>query len=109
MSDDEDRSNTPTAPGARLVVAVGASAGGLEAIEALLRNVPADSALAFVVITHSPSGRASLLPDLLGRVTTMMVQEVTGPTMVEPNRVYIAPAGGRLAIRQNMLIPDPTG
>jgi two-component system, chemotaxis family, CheB/CheR fusion protein len=55
------------------VVGIGASAGGLEALVELLKNMPANSGMAFVVVTHQHPGHLSLLPSLLGKNTTMPV------------------------------------
>lgn len=61
------------------------------------------SGLAFVVITHQAPGHASLLADLLGRVTKMSVAEVGKVTAIEPNHVYTSPPGRNLEIRQGAL------
>ena len=52
------------------IVGIGASAGGLEALEQLLAGVPADSGMAFVVIQHLDPKRPGMLPELLQRATT---------------------------------------
>lgn len=82
LLDREDPSHTlPAAPvgseqRANLsfpIVAVGASAGGLEALSTFFRATPADSGMAFVVIQHLPPDSPSLMPEILGRCTTMPV------------------------------------
>src|SRR4051812_13864534 len=50
-----------------LTVALGASAGGLEALEEFFDAVPVETGIAYVVVTHLPAGRVSLLPELLRR------------------------------------------
>jgi len=55
------------------IVAVGASAGGIEAFQRLLKATPADTGMAFVMILHLPPNHSSLLSDILGRVTAMPV------------------------------------
>jgi two-component system CheB/CheR fusion protein len=72
---------------------LGASAGGLQALE----DAP-DSGLAYVVVTHQHPERVSLMPDLLRSHTSLPVQEVTNGTQVLPNSIYLAPAGGYLAL-----------
>jgi two-component system CheB/CheR fusion protein len=94
-----------------LIVGIGASAGGLEALEKFFRNMPGDSGMAFVVITHAQSGRVSLLPELLSRQSAMPIVPVRGPTVIEPNHVYLAPGGERLTVGGGKLFaadsPDP--
>ncbi len=80
------------------VVGIGASAGGLEALEQLLGNMPVDSGMAFVVVTHQHPGHTSLLPELLSRETKMVVSEATDGTILQPNHVYVGTPGGHLAI-----------
>ena len=80
------------------VVGIGASAGGLEAMEELFEGMPPDTGIAFVVVTHQHPGYRSLLPELLRRRTKMTVAEAAEGTRLEPNHVYIGPAGGNLEI-----------
>ena len=68
------RAVTPHLP----IVGIGASAGGVEALEAFFRAVPAENGMAFVVVTHLPPYRDSLLAEILGRATQMPV--VNAPT-----------------------------
>lgn len=85
------RSSPPRRPDARavssspLLVTLGASAGGLEAIEAFLRHVPPDSGAAFVVIQHLDPTHAGALPELLGRSTPMPVLEVENGMRIDPD------------------------
>lgn len=53
------------------IVGIGASAGGLQAIKQLFERMPADTGMAFVVVTHLPLGRESDLPEIIGRFTGM--------------------------------------
>src|SRR6266545_3618390 len=69
------------------VVAIGASAGGLEAITQLLKHLPADTGMAFVFIQHLDPRHSSQLPEMLGRATSMPVIEATSNRQLEPNRV----------------------
>lgn len=80
------------------IVGVGASAGGLEALEELFGSMPADMGLAFVVVTHQHPGHTSMLPELLAKTTDIPVHQVAGETKIEPNHVYVAPPGFNLAI-----------
>jgi two-component system CheB/CheR fusion protein len=99
---DQDAA-APSSPGFP-IVGIGSSAGGLEALEEFLQNLPDDTGMAFVVITHYPSGHTSLLPELLSRQTAMTVVEATDGMKLEPNHVYISPPGGRLTILNGTLL-----
>ena len=88
----------PDAAGTFPVVGVGASAGGLEALTSLLKALPVDSGIAFVVIQHLDPKHESLLPELLSRATRMSVREITDGMLVEPNNVYVMPANTGLAL-----------
>ena len=79
-------------------VGIGASAGGLEALQAFFDATPADSGLAFVVVTHQHASHVSLLPELLSRHTKLPVALVRDGMQVQPNRVYISLPGKNLAI-----------
>src|SRR6188768_6180 len=66
--------------GAFPIVGVGASAGGLEAFTQLLRHLPADSGMAFVLIQHLDPTHVSCLRDALAKATTMTVSQVADGT-----------------------------
>lgn len=72
VTDSNDTSSTFPIVG----VGVGASAGGLEALEKFLKHVPAGYGMAFVVIQHLDPDHICMLSELLKRVTTMMVLEL---------------------------------
>lgn len=73
------------------VVCLGGSAGGLQAYIDILRNLPADTGMAFVIAPHRAPENADILPDILRRVTTMSVVEVVEGLALEPNRVFVMP------------------
>ena len=81
-----------------LVVGVGASAGGLEAFTRLLRALPADTGMAFVLVQHLAPTHDSALAGILGRATRMSVSEVTGEVAVAPNHVYVIAPDRNLTI-----------
>lgn len=81
-----------------LVAGVGASAGGLHALEKLLSKIAGNSGMAYVIVTHHHEGHASLLPDLLAKHTMMTVKEATDGMKIEPDTVYIAPTSGQLLV-----------
>src|ERR1700729_3011655 len=81
------------------IVAIGASAGGFDALTELLHRLPADSGLAFIILQHlSPSPR-SLSAELFSRHTQMPVAEARDGTLVEANHVYTAPADQDLKVK----------
>ena len=93
----------PAAPPGFLIVGIGASAGGLEAMEEFFRHTSPSSGMAFVVVSHQHAGHVSLLPSLLSKCTTMPVVEATDGMEVEAHRVYMAPGGTNLAILHGIL------
>ena len=85
------------------VVGIGASAGGLEALEKFLTHVPLGSGLAFVVIQHLDPTVEDLLPELLQRITPMSVLQARDLMRVAPNSVYVIPPNRDIAIRAGTL------
>ena len=85
------------------IAGIGASAGGLEALEELLADMPVDAGMAFVVVIHQHPSHVSLLPELLAKVTRLPVVKVTDNLKVERNHVYVNPPGGNLAILNGVL------
>jgi len=80
------------------VVAIGASAGGLEAFTELLRRLPADTGMAFVFIQHLAPGHESMLVQLLSRETAMPVRQVENGTAIKPNHVYVIPPNASMTV-----------
>ncbi len=89
------------------VVAIGASAGGLEAVGYLLDNVPANTGMAFVVILHLARAHESQIAELLSSHTSMRVEQAAEGVTVQPNAVYIIPPNTRMAIRDGKLELTP--
>jgi two-component system CheB/CheR fusion protein len=85
------------------VVGIGASAGGLEALDLFFRNVPETSGAAFVVVQHLDPTHKGMLVELLQRATPMRVQQVKDRTRVEPNKVYVIPPDNDLSILHGVL------
>ncbi|HMA96185.1 MAG TPA: chemotaxis protein CheB, partial [Polyangiaceae bacterium] len=73
------------------IVGIGASAGGLEALDGLLRNLPDTSGLAFIVVQHLDPTHKGMMVELLQRATPMKVVQIRDRQRVEPNRVYVIP------------------
>jgi two-component system CheB/CheR fusion protein len=91
------------------IVGIGASAGGVEALEEFFKSVPAGNGLAFVVVTHLPPNRESLLSEILGRATRMPVIDAKHGEKVEAEHVYVLPPGAILTIRDGRLRLRRTG
>ena len=85
------------------VVGIGASAGGLEALDSFFRHVPDKSGLAFVVVQHLDPTHKGMLVELLQRATSMRVQQAKDRTKVEPNQVYVIPPDRDLSILHGVL------
>jgi len=92
-----------------LVVAIGASAGGIEAFKELVRNLPTDTGMGFVVIQHLDPNHASALAELLSKSTSMKVTEVTDGMRVVPNQVFVIPPNTSMTIFDHTLHLVPRG
>jgi two-component system CheB/CheR fusion protein len=84
-------------------VGIGASAGGLQALEEFFENVPADSGMAYVVVQHLSPDHTSLLGEILGRRASIPVEEIRDGTKVEPNKVYVIAPGQTLTLENGTL------
>ena len=87
-----------------LVVAIGASAGGQEALEQLFTAMPTDCGVSFVVVMHLPPDGPSFLAEMLGRYTTMEVVTAAEGMPLAPNRVHVIPAGRELTVGDDRLL-----
>ena len=85
------------------IVGIGASAGGLEALEKFFINMPNDSGMAFVIVMHFDPTAKSVMADILMRYTKMEVFQVEDGMNVEPNHVYIIPPNRDMAILHGTL------
>ena len=96
-----------TTPAARSqafpVVGIGASAGGLEAFTQLLKALPVNTGMAFVLVQHLDPRHESKLTELLARATRMPVTEVKNGLVVEPDHVYVIPPNADMAILHGAL------
>ncbi|MEW6705068.1 MAG: chemotaxis protein CheB [Pseudomonadota bacterium] len=86
-------------------VALGASAGGLEALRQFFDAVPADSPLAYLVVQHLPPAHETLLPELLQRHTGLRVRQAREPMRLEGGHVYIAPPGCWMTVHEGRVQP----
>jgi len=90
------------------IIGIGASAGGLEALELFLSNVPQDSGMAFVIIQHLDPTHKGLMAELLQRATPMKVFQVKDRTHVKPDCVYVIPPNKDMSILRGVLhLLDP--
>lgn len=85
------------------IVALGASAGGLEALKAFFKNVPEGSGMAYVVVQHLDPKYDDMLAELLQRRTAMPVCRITDGMKAEPNCVYVIPPNRDLSILHGVL------
>lgn len=85
------------------IVGIGASAGGLEALELFFKNVPPASGLGFVVVQHLDPTHKGMMAELLQRATAMPVVQISDRTLVEPNHVYVIPPNHDLSILHGVL------
>jgi two-component system CheB/CheR fusion protein len=91
------------------IVAIGASAGGLDPIRKLLETLPVDTEMAFVVIQHLAPGQESMLPEILSRSTRMKVLQVENGMKVEKNQVYVIKPGTTMTLEKGYLKLIPKG
>ncbi|RIZ68093.1 MAG: PAS domain-containing protein [Methylococcales bacterium] len=85
------------------IVGIGASAGGLEALQQFFRNFPVDSGLSFVVVSHLDPTHPSMLAEILQRATIMPVVEAVDELKIAPNHVYIIPPNRVMIISRGCL------
>lgn len=94
--DSKDNSDFP-------IVAIGASAGGLETLELFFSNMPEDKRMAFVIVQHLDPNHAGMMPELLQRMTSMTVFQVTDGLKIKPNCIYVIPPNKSMSILNNTL------
>ena len=80
------------------IVGIGASAGGLEALEQFLSSVPDTSGMAYAVVQHMDPTHKGILPELLQHATSMKVMQVKQNTKVQPDCVYVIPPNKDMSI-----------
>jgi two-component system CheB/CheR fusion protein len=97
----------PEQEGDTTIVAIGASAGGIEALTDLMQHLPADTGMAYVLVQHLDPRHHSILTELLARKTAMTVAEVSDGMPVKPNRVYVIPPNATMTISDHTLHLGP--
>jgi two-component system CheB/CheR fusion protein len=86
-----------------LVAGIGASAGGVEAIEGFFKRVPADADAAFIIVTHLSPDRESFLHEIVTRFTPLAVKVVADGTPIERNTVYVVPSNASVSVDDGIL------
>ena len=94
---------TASSGGSFPIVGIGASAGGLEALEQFLGHVPPGSGMAFVIVQHLDPTHKGIMPELLQRTTGMKVIQVKDRTPVQPDCVYVIPPNKDMSILHGIL------
>jgi two-component system CheB/CheR fusion protein len=92
----------PSADGFQ-IAAIGASAGGIEAFGELVRHLPTDTGMAFILIQHLDPTHHSILTELVAKETAMPVVQVSDGLAVEPNHVYVIPPNASMTISERAL------
>lgn len=85
------------------IVGIGASAGGLEALDEFFNNMPADTGMAFVIVQHLDPTHKGMMPELLQRVSKMEVHQAEDGMEVRPNSVYVIPPNKDMSILHGTL------
>ncbi|PSR53113.1 hypothetical protein AHMF7605_06015 [Adhaeribacter arboris] len=93
------------------VIGIGASAGGLQALQTLFEHIPPDS-VSYVVVQHLLPDHRSILTEILARESVLKIQDAENGMPVQENQVYIMPPDKKITIRNNVLYlserPDNT-
>ena len=82
-----------------VIVAIGASAGGLEPIETFFQTMPVGTGLAFVVVQHLSPDFRSMMPELLARRSSLEIKRVSDGMEIEPNTIYLNPPRASMSWR----------
>jgi two-component system CheB/CheR fusion protein len=80
------------------IVGIGASAGGLEALEGFFKNMPENNGMAFVVIQHLDPTRVDIMPEILQRITSMKVLHASDELELKPHHVYVIPPNKSMSL-----------
>jgi len=104
MTNDSPQAQMPHDQSPSAIVGVGASAGGLEAIQAFFEHMPTDSGMAFVVIQHLSPDHKSLMVELLSRKTEIPVQRAEDGMVARANNIYLIPPKTTLTIFHGKLL-----
>jgi two-component system CheB/CheR fusion protein len=89
------------------VVGVGASAGGMDAFKALVKAIPVNSGMAFILVQHLAPQYESILADILQKSTSLPVVEITDHIKVYPDHIYVIPSNKILIANDGVLELKP--
>ncbi len=85
------------------IIGIGASAGGVQALEAFFGNLPDTPSAAFVVVQHLSPDHKSMMAEIIQRQTKLPVYQIEDGMLVEPNTAYVLPPGKVLTLENNRL------
>jgi two-component system CheB/CheR fusion protein len=108
ISNQMDHQAEAMSKGPTIVVGLGASAGGLEALQTFFTHMPTNSGLAFVVIQHLSPDYKSLMVELLSKTTTMPVRRIEDGMKIEADTVYLIPPKKNVAMFHRTLLLSDT-
>jgi two-component system CheB/CheR fusion protein len=109
LKEHPSRKHAAMVKGSFPVVAIGASAGGLEAYKEFLLALPADTGMAFVLIQHLDPSHESMLTEIIAKTTKMPVEEVKSGVTIRPNCVYVIPPNALMALAGGVFQLSPRG
>ena len=87
-----------------IIIGIGASAGGLEALQQFFRQMPGNSGLSFVVVQHLSPDYKSLMADILGKHTEMTVVQAENEMIIRPDTVYLIPPKNNMTLKDGRLL-----
>lgn len=98
--------NTPT-----LIVGIGASAGGLSALQTFFSSIPPHTGMSFVLIQHLSPDYKSMMGEILQKNSTLKIQTIKRSAKLKPNHLYLMPNNKNLVIQENSVntVGKPTG
>lgn len=99
-----DAVNQSSQKGEPLIIGIGASAGGLEALQQFFQHMPSNSGLSFVVVQHLSPDYRSLMADILGKHTEMKVMQAENEMSIHKNTVYLIPPKNNMTLKGGKLL-----
>ncbi len=109
MNEQPKRKQPALAKGSFPIVAIGASAGGLDAYKDFFLALPLDTGMAFVLIQHLDPSHESMLTEIIATTTSMPVEQVKSGVTIQPNRVYVIPPNALMALAGGVFQLSPRG
>ncbi|MCB8779777.1 ATP-binding protein [Planktothrix agardhii 1032] len=100
---ENTQNNSPEQPEKFFVVAIGASAGGLQPLEEFFTNLPNNPGAAFVILQHLSPDFPSLMPELIQRRTSLEVEQIKDGVQLHPNHIYVLPPRHTLTVEKDYL------